>query len=794
MAERAWQAFWPAVAALMAVSAPVLAGLDRHLTPALRLAWIIGAAALVLVLAVIGWRRLRWPDRTDALARIDARLAGRPLAALADRQATGAGDAASVALWAAHRARMTAAARAARPVPPDLDLARRDPFGLRLMALLVFATALLFAPPRAVPGAGGTPSRPGQTPAHGPAWEGWVEPPAYTGRPVLYLADLPEGALELLSGTRVTIRRYGDGVALEESVSQDGGGDSFTVARDGRIAVGDARWQVSVRPDLPPVVMLTDPPEVEATGRMTQPFHAGDDYGVTAGSATITLDLPQVARSFGLAADPDPRAPLAVDLPMPFSGERTDFDERLIEDFSQHAWANLPVRMVLHVEDALGQRGDSAAVGMVLPGRRFFQPVARAVIEQRRDLLWSHANAPRVLDLLRAIANRPDDIFRTRASLAGLRAAIDLLAAAVAADDLAAQEETIAGALWAVALDLEEGALADALARLERAQERLQQAMRDGASSEEIADLMRELREATDDWLDLLAQQAEPAPDQTDTPQGAQDDRQQVTEDEIQQLMDRIQELMEQGRMDEAQALMQQLDELLRNLQMQQAEGQGSGRPRPGGQQMQDLQDTMRGQQDLSDDAFRELQDRFNGRGDNAGDDAATGADQDSLAERQQQLRRDLERLQSALPGLTSEAAGRAREALDAAGDAMDRAGEALAQDDLPGAIDSQSEALEALREGMEQLRRALAENDRRNDGQGGYERAETGRPVPERRDPLGRQSGTTGREGSEAPLRSGPDVAQRAQELLDELRRRAGERTREAEELDYLGRLIERF
>ena len=48
-----------------------------------------------------------------------------------------------------------------------------------------------------------------------------------------------------------------------------------------------------------------------------------------------------------------------------------------------------------------------------------------------------------------------------------------------------------------LAILLEEGDLGDALERLRRAQERLSEAMKNGASDQEIAELMQELREAT---------------------------------------------------------------------------------------------------------------------------------------------------------------------------------------------------------------------------------------------------------------------------------------------------------
>ena len=58
--------------------------------------------------------------------------------------------------------------------------------------------------------------------------------------------------------------------------------------------------------------------------------------------------------------------------------------------------------------------------------------------------------------------------------------------------------------------------------------------------------------------------------------------------------------------------------------------------------------------------------------------------------------------------------------------------------------------------------------------------------------DPLGRNAGATGF-GGNVKL---PEAAQlaRAREILNELRRRAAERSRPPEELEYLDRLLKRF
>ena len=181
---------------------------------------------------------------------------------------------------------------------------------------------------------------------------------------------------------------------------------------------------------------------------------------------------------------------------MPIAGNRTEFDESLIDDFSEHPWANLPVAMTLSVLDAAEQQGESAPQTFTLPGRRFFDPVAAAIIEQRRDLLWARANADRVSQILRAVAYKPDDIFRKEVDQLRLRRIITKLETLASYGLTDEQQDDVARDLWDLALGIEEGDLSSALERLRRARERLEQAMRDGASEAEIEELMRELRRA----------------------------------------------------------------------------------------------------------------------------------------------------------------------------------------------------------------------------------------------------------------------------------------------------------
>jgi len=282
---------------------------------------------------------------------------------------------------------------------------------------------------------------------------------------------------------------------------------------------------------------------------------------------------------------------------------------------------------------------------------------------------------------------------------------------------------------------------------------------------------------------------------------------------------------MEQGRMAEAEQALQELQEMLENMRVTQ--GQGGDGQSPGEQAMEGLAETLREQQGLSDQAFRDLQEQFNpnaqagenqsnegrsggqGRGDQhsqggqgqgeqgdgqqgaEGDQQQGGQGEGSLADRQQALRDELSRQQGSLPGAGTPEGDAARDALDRAGRAMDGAEEALRNRDFAEAIDNQSQAMEALREGMRALGEAMQQEAQ--NGQQGQGMSESDRRA-EARDPLGREPGSNGSVGTEEGLLQGEDVYRRARDLLDEIRRRSGEGERPDVELDYLKRLLDRF
>lgn len=823
VAERALRAFWPVWTIAFLTMAAFAFGIASVLS--LVGLWVmLGAVGLMLAVTIAGGLiRFRLPSRDEALARLDQTLPGRPISALLDQPAIGGDDPATQSVWAAHLRRMEARAALARAPEPDLRLSRQDPFALRYIAATALAMAVLFGSMGRMGEMGDAVSLGGGAAiAAGPSWEGWVEPPPYTGLPSLYLNEILADGFQVPQGSRITLRRYGDqgsiGIVTDvgpaPTTSDDGSVQSVTVERGGDFSVTGPMgrsWAISMLADAPPAIALDGAVEGQPPGQMRFSFTASDDYGVLSGSAQIRLDLARAERRHGLAIPPEPREALILDLPMPFRGSRTAFTEIVLEDLSKHPFANLPVSLELTALDAAGQIGTVRHDIPRLPGRRFFDPLANALIEMRRDILWSRENAPRAAQLLRALTWSPQEglddalVLRIRDVIAELESAGPGMPPET--------RDGLAETLWEAAMALEVGSLDDALERLRRAQARLSEAMRQGASDAEIAQLMQELREAMDDYMQQLAENAQPGQDSPDQ----EGERMDMSMSDLAEMMRRIEELIQEGRMAEAQEMLNALQQMLENMEMVQG-GQGGDGPRtPGQQAMEGLQDTLRNQQDLADDAFRDLQDQLNpgrpqqgqqpgqpqaapGEGDGAGDgDGAPrpgdeAGDAQSLAQRQEALRQQLQQQQSRLPGAGTQAGDEALRQLDRAGRAMQEAEGLLDQGEIAGALDAQSQALEALREGMTELGRALAQDQSGQDpGQG---QAADGTMAPNRplQDPLGRQAGNSGSFGSDEAMANREEAFRRSRELLDELRRRSADQGRPDLERDYLRRLLEQF
>ena len=563
-----WERLWPALTSLATAIGLFLAlswlGVWLWLPPLVRAAAVIVCAALAIA-AAWPFVFVRMPGKRDALSRIDrgSGLPHRPATAIADDLAVTPRDPYSLALWNAHVERALAAARTLKSGWPSPRVARRDPYALRALVLIA-CVATLFA-------AGGERWK---RIAAAFDWQGvvlpanfrvdaWVIPPAYTARPPQMLAGIhpgettaPPGASNIVSvpiNSTLVVRSTGKlnldlsatgGVAAaKEQVHAPAGTDEHRFAVTGtgsatlRGAGDDLTWAFNVIPDKPPVIELTKDPEQQQRGTLLLSYRLEDDYGVVEAKATFARKADDAGA--GEAAHPL-YGPPDFALILPQARTKTGVAQTN-KDLTDHPWAGAEVTMTLIARDEGGNQGRSEPVSFRLPERVFAKPLARALVEQRRNLALDANAQPRVLDALDALALAPEKFTPNAGIYLGLRSIYWRLVRATSDDDL----RDVVTRLWSMATQIEDGEIADAQANLRNAEEALRQALERGASDEEIKALMEQLRAAMDRFMQALAQQLKNNP-QAARPLGP--NSRVVSQRDLQNMLDQFQKHTETAK------------------------------------------------------------------------------------------------------------------------------------------------------------------------------------------------------------------------------------------------------
>lgn len=740
----------------------------------------LGLVAFILL--GLGFVRIQRPKLAHAIKRLDETLKGRPLFSLLDRPADG-----DPILWALEQARLAKVTKSLRPHFGKFQISDLDPYGLRLIALLVFLCGVIWGTPRL-----GMRSPPdiakGAVAQSGPNWEGWIIPPEFTGKPPIYLPDvLEDERIPVFKGSVIELRSYNEDTAwLEHDVSDapviDGLIQRVTVEQSGKLSVLNKpikSWTITLEQDQPPTVQITGNFTSEFFGNSELPYAAQDDFGVVEGRLLVELDEATLDRIHGLKVVPDQPPKIEAALSMPLRGSRQDFADVASNDFSKSVLAHMPVRVGIEVSDGAGNVSWSEPLFTTLPARRFFDPLAASIIEIRRDIMWSAQNDKRALRMMRAILYRPRSEFRRETHYLLLKNIADRWDTSLMMGINDKSQKTFADDLWSLAIAIEEGDVDDALERMREAQERLSEAIKNGATPEEIAKLMQDLKAANENYIRQLRQQAE-----RDMAELTPEERSVIEQDDmvmsdqdLQEMLDRIQELMDEGRMAEAMQALDEFQKMIENMQIAQSQ-KGDGGKSPG-ETMEDLSQTLREQQELSDRSFEQLQNQFNGEPSDNGD---------ALGQQQRELQNQLREQRGKLPQLDGKAARDAQRSLRQSEEAMNEAGEALENGDFQSALDKQAEAMDSLRDGIRNFDQAMSENSEQ--GQGASQQNAGG----ERSDPLGRSQGVGGQDGNSDTSTGTAEAEAKNSEIMDEIRRRSGDLERSEKERSYLKRLLDRF
>lgn len=762
---------------------------------------ITGVSLFALAFAWLAFNlwRLSWPKRAEELARLDrdSGVAHRPATALTDQLANEGTDPATRALWELHRKRMESAARHLRVTAPSPRIVERDRYALRAFALLaVVATAFIAGPEKYARVLAAFDWRTQGALSQGYRLDAWVDPPAYTGKPpiVLNLKDEKSRRVSAPIGS-VIIMRSSDASNVSADVSGAlevtkveahssravAGAQAtdaelrWTMKGDGKLTLKRfgstlATFELTSIPDRAPTISLKGDVRQNTRGSLTLGYAIDDDYGVTQAEATFSKPIVNGRPVTGRSLVEAPKMPLALP-----AGNSGIGEAETTADLSEHAWAGARVTLQLKARDEGGNEGVSETKEITLPQRTFVKPLARALVEQRRNLVLAPDDRRRAASAIKALMIAPDQFGTTASIYLGLKS-IDYRLARARSD---AQLLDVADLMWEMALRIEDGGLSDAERDLRAAQQELRDAMNRGAPEDEIKRLMDQMRAALDKFLNEMMQQAERDQQQNDM-RPMDRNAQVLTPRDLQNMLNRLEEMMRNGQMADAQRLMEQMQRMLENLRNAQRQRgqQGNQMSREMNRALDELDQMTRDQQELRDNTYR----NENG-----------GEGEQNFQQRQGDLRQRLEELQRRMKGMGMQG----EQGLDDAEQAMrDAEGELGKGDQGRGkAVDAQGRALEGLRKGAQSLAQQMQQ------GQPGEEPGEgeaLNGPMREGRqgnpDPLGRESHDR-RDNSRStydPL--GVPAAQRAQQVLEELRRRLSDPSRPREELDYLERLLKRY
>jgi len=834
--ERAWPLLWITIAVVSAFLTISWLGFWLDATPLVRSIGLgLFLAALVLSLWLVV--RLKRPERPVALDRLDRDTGFKhgPARTLDDNLALGQKDPGSRVLWELHRRRAEAAIAQMRLAAPRPGMPRRDRYALRAAGLIAAVGSAFFAGPEVLTRLQAAFDwRPPAAEAPSFRVDGWVDPPLYTRMPPLMI-DLAQGEQRLRApvNSTVVIRVAGKGdvaitpgqglTALPKPEAQrpELQEQRFTLGGDADLSIrtglaSSMRLHIEAIPDQAPEIAFAAPPDVNARGTFTVIYRGKDDYGITAAEGLVDKDDGYAGRR---SLVPAPR----ITLSPPASGQGEE-EARSLVDLTTHPWAGARVKLTLVARDEAGQEGRSETINFVLPQRPFTKPLARALVEQRRNLILDPDNRKRVQTALDSLLIAPDRFTPQWGVFMGLRTGAQRLRTARTDQDLI----EVADWLWAMALQIEDGDLSDAERELRAAQDRLREALDRGADDQEIKRLTEELRQAMDKFLREFAERMRQNNQQAEQNPNAQSPDRVISQDDLNRMLNQIEEMMRRGDVAEAQRLLDQLRSILENLQTAQPNSRMTDpMAREMSRAMEDLEGMVRDQQQLRDDTFRQGQDRRMQQGDRrqqrqgqrnrqqgqqgqqgqrqpgqqgeGQEQAENGQEgQEGLSQRQQALRERLEEMQRRMQGLGMQG----EQGLSDAEQAMREAENALGQAQDGQAVDAQGRALEGLQRGMQGMAQQMQQmmgqqgegQEQAGDQPGQGDPRGRGQASQRDNDPLGRP--TRGRDFSDGRVKipgANESAVQRARRIMEELRRKLGDPTRPREELDYFDRLLRR-
>jgi uncharacterized protein (TIGR02302 family) len=774
----AWERLWPRLWPLVSLTGLFVATALFDVVPDLP-GWQHVAILALFGAALAGaiWYARKGfvlPTRADVMRRLerDSALEHRPLETLQDDLSVGGGDPAAEAVWRAHQERARKSLSNLKVGGPRPLVARLDKFALRGAVLVVLALAVTVGWADS-----GTRLSRMFMPSFDPASaakvtvEAWITPPDYTGQPPRMVSSAaPNKPIVIPAGSKIMIQVHGgrgtpklqlgrQSITLRALDEHSHQAELFaffngrlTVTQRGRDVVD---WKIVIQKDEAPKVAFTKKPSITQRQSVQLDYTASDDFRLNRLRAYIAR--------YGEVD--------VIELKLPGSGV-DKIKTSSFHDLTGHRWAGLKVSIVLEALDDQHQRGRSKIHEITLPERNFSNPVARAIVAQRKNLTVAPEETHAVIRALGHLANNPQLFLKDHVVYLSLRIAQARLI-------IATKDDGRSDGDVRVALRVEEGRLSAAERELRRIQRELTEKLgKKDPPPKDIKKLLEELREAMREYMKALREDMRKNPHKYQN-RPRDPNAKQYTEQDMKRFMQQLRDLYGDDKK-ALQKYLAQLRKMIENLKNGTAQQNRQLDPNhPARRLMRELADIIRKQQKLMDESYRRGQ---NGKRNPEADKRAQ-QEQEKLRKRLADIMREL-----------GEKTGKVPKNLGDAEREMRRSQRELRRGRPGQSVPPQARALRELRKGARQAMRQLAQRYGLRPGGGrnytSGQRERFGRD----RDPLGRRMDGMGPLNNDDVKVPTKGERKRVREILRELRRRAADPNRPKEEREYLRRLLERF
>ncbi|MER2520808.1 MAG: DUF4175 family protein [Bdellovibrionales bacterium] len=722
-------------------------------------------------------------------------LQHRPLETLRDHPAVAPDKTASteqIALWKAHVAQAKTQTKKLKWPRWTKALGLRDPYALRYVALVLLVISAI---------AGRHTLGSSLSAAINPAIEGlktpprlaldvWLSPPEYTGMAPVVLAasssetqplanakrqpsnapiSVPEGSIITahvsgVAASNLTLDLEGNRLPFAADKTDKEGKEAEATAplrQSGRITIRSgwwtlASWPVRVVKDLPPQVKLNETPTVTSRKSLRFSIDASDDYGVESLLLRVTpRQLLPGARN----------EPMEIELASP---NAKNVHRIVYEDITSLPWAGLPVQLTLVATDNVGHRAESESITYTLPERLFLHPLAQAVIEERHKLLHNPDEENvrnEAANVMAGIARKPAGFRGDELVLMGLRAG----AVRIVLDRNHNATGSVIDLMWPLAIRIEDGAVGSAEKALRQAQKDLADALDRKAGPGDVHRLIERLRQTLGQYLQDLSAQMTARPGPTEDLSrwvGSQAATKAYTPDDLNRMLAQLQALAESGDREKALEQLAQLQQALENLRKDRP--QLSAAQRQALEKLKDLRTLVRDQKQMLDKTYKSSD----------GNEAKHDGEKTlrALAGEQGELAQRMKAMLDGLAGTHSQ--NDVPDNLSDAEQEMRAAAQSLRSAAGKSAMQHQNDALKALQDAEENMIDNLSQNLFLLPGPDNF---------------LERNYGSLVSPGQNVALPDKQEI-RRVRQILDELQRRANDRSRPQDERDYLERLLQNF